>query len=450
MRKIFSLLFVVTVLFSACNPNKDIYDDLDEQKEAYHNTVDLTFTDSDYETAGKLALATAQNASDSSKAYAVKNYKNFSDYVSAADFVPAYLANRFLAYGENSVANVTYKFYLGSLNYLNSFGDAESYELTDADYEAMGPGPGQYHNFSSSNPPEDYLPDFLNENYPDATVDQMLAISYKYYSGSVENRVGYYIYDGSSWGLVPNVYVLTPSDYDAMGAPGAYDNFSSSVLPEDYLGTFLGIKFPYAVAGDIAVPVYKFYEGGGVTSTKADEYHYDGSVWTPYNPIEMRTSQFIHTGTNWIFDPTVRFTMSAADYQLIADEDIYQNSYGTGGYYYGSDAHYENFDFRISKRADNTDYPELAAEFADLTEDEATALIYSRMVEGLQIMLPKKFPDAVATVSGVAVHYFVSFTSYNNDFSRSNWTADMQCMGNGVFTLNTITRDGEEILITIE
>ncbi|MEA3504248.1 MAG: hypothetical protein U9R32_03525 [Bacteroidota bacterium] len=449
MRKIFSLLFVVTLLFSACDPNKDIYDDLDEQEAPYSNDVDVVFGDNDYEKAGDLALATAQNAEDSARANAVKSYKNFNDFAGAAEFVPAYLSDRFMAYNKGSVANVTYTFYLGSLTYLNNFGSAESYELTDADYEAMGEGPGQYHNFSSSNPPEDYLPAFLNENYPDAEVDQMLAITYAYYSGVTENRVGYYISDGSSWNTVPNVYVLTPLDYDDMGAPGKYNNFSDDVPADNYLATFLELKYPYAVEGDVMVPVYRYYVGGGVTETRADEYHYNGSTWFKYEPVEARTSQFIHTGTEWVFDPTVRFEISSSDYQLIADEDPYKNSYGTGGYYYGADAHYTNFDLRISKRSDNTDYPALAAEFADLSEDDAKTLILTRMVEGLEVLLQKKYPDAVASVSGIEIHYIVSYVSYNNDFSRSTWIADMQCMGDGVFTLvdNTLIRDEEAVII---
>lgn len=451
-KSIFYLSLFIGILFTGCNPNEEIYDKLDEAAEPYSNEVSITFESGDYETLSSLVLENADSPADSTAANIIGDYKNFSDDAPAADYVPLYLENRFKAYGEGSVAKVTYDYYLGALSYLNKFGDADFYELTEEDYEWFGGSIAQYGNFSSSDPPEENIPEFLDENYPSPEEGSMLEVRYKYYSGSVENRSGFYLYEEGEWKPVPNVYVLTPSDYDAMGAPGQYDNFSDDVPPEDYLPTFLKEKFPYAQKGDEKVTVYQYFTGSG-TETRAKEYHYDGSKWVEYDPVETRTSQFIYSQGQWVFDPTVKFTMGSSDYQIVVDavkEEFgayFVDDYGTGEYYTGASAYYSNFDLRIEPR--KSDYSD---EYGDMSDEEIKDLMIIRLEVAMQLLLKNKFPDAVPEVSGVPVHYIVTFESYNNDLSSSTWKADMLCTSAGnppQFELvdDTFIKDGEEVMI---
>ena len=55
-----------------------------------------------------------------------------------------------------------------------------------------------------------------------------------------------YTFDGSEWSLTEDLFTLNSDDYDSMGSPGKYDNFSSSDPPENYLPQYLGTKLPYA------------------------------------------------------------------------------------------------------------------------------------------------------------------------------------------------------------
>jgi len=103
-----------------------------------------------------------------------------------------------------------------------------------------------------------------------------------------------------SWGTEPDVYILNSEDYNSMGAPGKYNNFSSSEPPENYLPQFLSKKYPYAQEGMQLAIVYRYYAGS--TQTRADQYTFTNHQWTKYDPIEMKTSQFINTGTKWAFD----------------------------------------------------------------------------------------------------------------------------------------------------
>ena len=227
-------------------------------------------------------------------------------------------------------------------------------------------------------------------------------------------------------------YILSSEDYDAMGAPGKYNNFSSSDDPADYLPALLLQKQPYAQAEDKAVVIYKYYAGS--TESRADEYVFDGAVWQNSSRIVSRTEQFVHNGTKWVFDPTVVFTMKSEDYQMVVDfvkteienGSSYLNSYGTGEYYYGADAYYENFDLRLSNRTDNN-----VPGFDGLSNEEAIALTHDRLAEAVEVLLQVKYPNAVTQVNGVDVHYIVTVDTYENDLSRGKYTYDFQCVSNG-------------------
>lgn len=239
----------------------------------------------------------------------------------------------------------------------------------------------------------------------------------------------YYEYDGNNWSPEKDVYYLSSEDYDKMGAPGNYDNFSSSVSPDDYLPTYIGEKKPYAQEGDNVVVGYKYYSGS--TSIRASEYVFNGTEWQNSSRIVERTEQFVHNGDNWVFDPTMVFTMSGPDYQMIVDyvkTEIdggadYLNSYGTGEYYFGADAYYGNFDLRLANR---TEYD--VPGFSGLSTEEAVELTYERMTEAVEVLLQEKYPDATAQVNGVDVFYIVTVDTYENDLSRGKYTYTFQCV----------------------
>lgn len=226
-------------------------------------------------------------------------------------------------------------------------------------------------------------------------------------------------------------YVVSAEDYDAMGnpGPGRYNNFSSSDSPDDYLPHLISQYLPYAQAQDKVVVIYKYY--AGYTDSRASEYVYNGTTWENTSRIIDRTEQFVHNGTKWVFDPTVVFTMKTEDYQMIVDyvsselESSYVNSYGTGEYYYGADAYYENFDLRISTRTEN-DIPG----FAGLSTEEAVDLTHERLEEAVEVLLQEKYPDAVTQVNGVDVHYIVTVDTYENDLSRGKYTYNFKCVAN--------------------
>ena len=245
-----------------------------------------------------------------------------------------------------------------------------------------------------------------------------------------------YKLSGSTWAVDGDAYLLTADDYNSMGnpGPGRYDNFSSSDSPDNYLPQFLSIKFPYAQDGDKKIVVYKYYAGGGVTEVRADEYDFTNGAWVKFSYSQVKTDQFVAVSDHWIFDPTVTFTMTSSDYQLIveavkADPDKkWLVSYGNSEFYYGASSYYNNFDIRLVKRTTG-DFAQ--ADYEGLSDAEANALIMKRVGEGIIVMLKAKYPSAVAQVSGIDVMYVVSFAAYQNDGSTGSYTATFQCIKSG-------------------
>jgi hypothetical protein len=218
---------------------------------------------------------------------------------------------------------------------------------------------------------------------------------------STIDKGSYYKFDGSAWEAIEDVYYTSSADYDEMGAPGKYNNFSSSDRPEDYIPQMLTRKYPYAQPEDKIAVGYRYYTSGK-TTVRAGEYSF-ATEWAPYDPVMEKMDQFIQNGSKWVFDPTVTFTMASDDYQLIVDwvkenkGESYLDTYGTAEFYHGAGSYYSNFDIR-SGNFESADF--------DAWEDAVEAAIG-------KVLLPGKYPNAVTQVDGVDVYYVVKFATYS-------------------------------------
>lgn len=249
-------------------------------------------------------------------------------------------------------------------------------------------------------------------------------------------HVDYYSFDGSDWEKVEGVYVMNAYDYDAMGTqsgqPGRFNNFSADVPASNYLPQFLNNMMSYAVPGDEQIIVYKYYNGS-FTQTLAETYSYGDAGWEG-SFIIKKTEQYVHNGTEFLFDPSVILTMVSADYQMIVDvvkgthPDLVDD-FGTGEFYYGSGAYFENFDLGYTSRVSG-DYAQ--DEYLSLSPAERKDLMIQRMGEGIKVLLEQKYVDA-EPVDGVEVTYTVNSESY--DGTRANWVTVFEVTGVGAFDL---------------
>lgn len=130
----------------------------------------------------------------------------------------------------------------------------------------------------------------------------------------------FYQYDNSdtTWSALDesNVYYLASEDYDAMGAPGQFDNFSSSLPTNNYIPQFLKAKFPYAQEEDEIVVVYKYYSSSEKeTQTRANIYTYTNGQWEAF----AATLQFGKEEGVWVPDNTIRYTFTPQDYTDVGE-----------------------------------------------------------------------------------------------------------------------------------
>lgn len=429
MKKYIIFSFILGLMFTACNPNKDIYDAIKKAKKPYHDSFDIELSDADYTAIKKLALTNAETSGDSAIANNLGTYKSFSVIRSAADLIPAFLADQFIALDSTSAIKVKY-------HYSNNEYDSLVVKtLADADYTTIGGVVADSLAFTYNELPGTYLPAFLASS--DTTSGYLYFITSAYWKNDttkIDTSIVYTFIDGT-WQTQNNFYILTNADYESMGTPGNHHNFSDTDKPEHFLPAFLQNKFPYAYEKDLRYIFYKYYSGG--TKTLTDAYMFNGTSWL--NTTD-KISPFIHNGTAWIFDPTVHYSMTTTeDYQYVVDyvinnpdipDGYLDTSFpGTTEYYYGANSYYHNFYLKLYKRRQ---YDPLGL-LDGLSDDDASAAILERINEAVGIFLEAKYPDAEPVINGVQVNYAITYDTYGQNSVRQKYTVTYKCTDIGKF-----------------
>ena len=326
-------IIALMILFSSCEDYQTIMDDLEEINDAKKaeqlanvdkvpSVAAYSLVDADYE------LSTNED---------VAEFKSFSSSATAEDHLGPILDVKFLGSKGDQMA-ITYDYYRGSNEITKYIKEPVEYTLVDADYDAMGTEsgePGKYNNFSSSILPADFIPEWLDVTYPSAVDEENMIIYYDYYAGGISVRYSlFYRLDGA-WHIVDvETYELSDDDYDSMGDPGAYNNFSFSVPHSDYLPVFLKINYPYASEGDSKVVMYNYYSSSsGNTYVYAAEYSFDGMDWSTYQSTIAMTSPFKFNGDNWVIVPPITYVLTTATHNkeyTVTDDDY--DAVGNGTY----------------------------------------------------------------------------------------------------------------------
>ncbi len=372
--KIFNIILALIFMVSACDKAyDDIYDVIDEENAAddatylqYSDKAEssetYTLTDEDYETISDLALEDAVTEDEISDAEDIGSYKNFSEYIPAKDYIPYLLDEEYFSYTAGTEMLVTYNYYIGSS--YEDVADLDEYVLEDADYD-MFAGPGNYNNFSSSDPADEYIPLILDARYPLAEAGTEIFVQYTYHGTHYDLYIELE-FDGAVWtvtgatsGLdVDNAYELEDADYETMLGEGAYSNFSSYDPPEDYLPDFMLTQFSDAVNGDKQSIIYTYYGtrddlflgftksgSGSWDNTHTVKYNWDSGDYNVKTLSETidQTSIFKFTADAvWIFVPPLKFVETTAtatrfyelvdaDYELVGDGMYHNFTISWGG-----------------------------------------------------------------------------------------------------------------------
>lgn len=384
MKKINYILSVVVLLFTACTPMEDIYDQLDQNKTQETLLYEATYTGSypeigcfTNETEVETAVAKMLNTKFPNKqdGLTAKIEVNFG-HIETAPTAPSAL-----------VVN-------------------DVYQLTNDDYETIGNGAESHHNFSSSVSPDVHLPTFLATKFADKAEGTTLRIIYAYYNKGVHTYADIYTKNATGWTGEKTVranmeYQVSDEDYKIMGQRNY--NFSNLGAANKYLVPFLNksIVFAFMSADNVIAITWKSYNDSN--KFKTSYYKFDGSTWSIFNPYEdtvtispMVANMSIADG-DWKMDKltalVLNITMTKDLYTEIVSNvkenhpDYVEKKYQTSEFYYGADSYNENISQDISKWKLNDPDNLLDGK----SDTEIKKIMNERLVEAFTtIILPKE------------------------------------------------------------
>ena len=422
IRHITPITIGTMLIMHACDPNKDLYEKLDNDLRPHSENITYTLTEGDY---SMVTGFVAQNNA-------------FSDDYPAMDHVPSILARHFVTLREKSSAMVTFNHFLLHPKWWDAgFG----YELTNEDYTFLG----VQNTFTPEIPAHQSMRFLLNRIFPGSTENTEVKIIYNFLQdGSSMKNVDTYQHDGSRWEHIktrydiPYVgYELQDEDYQHLGGMiGENLQFDQDHSPELYLPAFLKFKFPLAPIGAEQVIRYAYMQGN-----QTDKYHFDGTRWHKIPYVEQRTEQYIFGAAGWAFDPTVIFTMGRNDYMYLVEIDPLgqqEFAFDDFAYYFGASAFYTNFDIRIiGRRLDKLASGEYAdPQLGQIYEAEGPERVMEEMLrrikeEGIIALLQHKYPDMTPQIGGIDVHLFVQFETFADNWVRRYPQAEYICVAAG-------------------
>ena len=298
MKNIFYLLLFAVATF-ACDPLDETYEELD--KTATDPTAvqvfEITLTEDDYELLEDEGVA---------------QYGNFESEDEAKTYIPMILNELYPQLGDGSSILVTYDLYDPV-----RINDEVSITLEAADYDAIDEPYGTLSSNSDIIKAVKYV-------YPNPSNEDVVTLTYEYYSGTTETRTSKLVFLDQSWFIA---YEPTEEDYEFMGQ--SYPNFESRSLARERIAVLFDRLFPFAEEGDIRTSVFTYtYEDDNDTPDDDEDdfrvfedflavFTFNGENWVPQQDAMPRTLQFGNEDGVWVPDNTVRYTFSAADYTLV-------------------------------------------------------------------------------------------------------------------------------------
>ncbi|MDG1394792.1 MAG: hypothetical protein P8P55_08250 [Flavobacteriaceae bacterium] len=371
MKKIIYCLAILGTTFMGCEPNEDIYNNLDSVDNPgfdYIQAVETyVFTPEDYE-----LFETELNEEEF-----------FETQAQADQLIPGFLADKYPVWGEGSLVNVTYNLFdettlevlsttetLSNINQVDGYlasnyetaengtfveltynADVLSYELSEGDFEKIGnalsssypeaaSSAANYSNFDRRSDRAAYWSDgMILEGFNELlggeySAGQVVAVTFAIYDGGTNFSESFTVqYTGSGFskldvevsGISATEYTLGSSDYDTIGDalaasyPGPADNASSygSFDVRDTSDNYwsdamilegLNVILPTATEGDVYAVSYKTYNGSVGTQTMTLLYT-DGAYIANATIVEITTVVAKNDG-DWEFP----YVFTAKDY----------------------------------------------------------------------------------------------------------------------------------------
>ncbi|MDL2245544.1 hypothetical protein LJC54_08610 [Parabacteroides sp. OttesenSCG-928-J18] len=361
----------------------------------------------------------------------------FTDRTSLTTAVDKMLKGIYLYNDKNSTAKVSILYGETTPGYSLP---KEDYSLKAEDYDSMGKGagqPGEHDYFDASMDINGYLIDFVAKKYASLATGDIVTIYYLFNEadGKKETLTTSFKKEAYGWDktelnsfIASYYYTLIADDYKEMGngtnEPGEKNYFTSAMNIDGYLGSFLRMQYPYAIAEKTAVVVYNYLEKGAVI-TKTSVYEFDGTNWNSYDPyasvmtVTTKIADMKYDGSNWslnlLIGGSVEVTIKK-DELLYLVEWVKNNKYAywvddLNEFYYGSAAKWGE----VNNNYTNWKANDPNNEYASLSDDQLQALMDKRISEGFAShVLPALYSDPNPELS-----YDVSYNVYRGN--RAGW-----------------------------
>lgn len=169
-------------------------------------------------------------------------------------------------------------------------------------------------------------------------------------TGETIDKGDYFQYANGSWEPATGVYYLSSEDFNSMGIgpgqPGENDTFGSTIPPDNYLTTFLKIKFPYAQEEDELFAIYDYFSSSSGAQRRGNLYTFTNGAWIGHEATIATTLQFGLDNGVWVPDNTIRYTLASEDYVAIGNALAAKYPDPTS-----SASNYGNFDRRVGNVA---------------------------------------------------------------------------------------------------
>ncbi|MDO4789667.1 MAG: hypothetical protein Q3998_01745 [Porphyromonas sp.] len=426
------LAFVALLGLVACNPTKGIYEELDKEEKHVTKTKSIALSDEQFKGIidGYISsmVAKFEGDAEAKKAYKAelerkfrdeKNFSAFSDNFSAAEHLTPFAAKQNPEWGKDSRLSVEHKQLLPASENVKAIGKAAFVELKKEDFEALGLN-------SITNLKKKDLDKVIEAAKAKAT-DNPRSLLIR---GSFDaQNMTWFVINGSIADS-KKYHAITMDEYKSMGA--RYGNFSASMPAENYIPALLGLTYPYAQPGDSKVVVWLFYKDKK-TFVHYGDYTFNGTKWIVTERTIPATSQFIHNGKAWVYDPTIKFTFEKTDFVTLfnwvkANKPNYiSKKYPTNEeFWFGGSSYYNNF---------NLDGGETVGDRPEEQGLDATALLkakYERLKEAIKLVLANKYPDTPAVTNGIEQFYVVKVNIRVNR-QNTDYNYRFKGLGNGKF-----------------
>lgn len=428
MKQITQLLAVAALLLlTACNPMEPIYKQLDSVDHPIQKSIAYALTDADYKTiAAAFAKAEVAGYTGSSKeefakevqreANYVKTNRTLTAWVSPEKYVPALMAKMYPEWGKGSAVTVSYAMQqhpaedaaLDKLISVNVSAD----DATKAGLTAKDPNKLSKDEITK-------LGKYLATTYADKGTSYLAKVAL---AEGQRNMlfIGERLADSRTY------KVISPAEYQAMGT--THGNFSSSELPERYIPQLLQQSMPYAQPGNQLIVVYEWFENK-FTTPEYQSFKLEGNQWR----VAQTTSQFVNLGKQWIFDPTVRFTLTADDFMILHawvkanKPDYISKDYSSDSeWWFCGSAHYKNFNIDGGKSLGAR--PDEEGKSAE----DLFKLRLERIKEGLKLILKARYADKPAQTNGIDQMYVIT-TGLRKNYTNSTVTFTYKGLGGGNF-----------------